>query len=395
MMDNSKAIKRTGELLLQGWKLLNILCPVCNSALLSKKDDMFCAGCELTVMLESDSRCSNFKDAAVDGIKSVIENDYFTDESDDYFLEDAPFKSLEEVKKEYDKHRGKKNEISAKIGEYMLKGWALLAEECPNESCGRTPLMSLRGGPLLCIACQQNFQKNESGDTLLVDSGASTSRGITNNTSKLETENLQSPPPPPILTSIPSITSVISAEEKVATPTKITSVYDAPILDAYDDDGDIDDSDGDLQDTSQAISDKLLRGWAMLEASCNIHGDTPIMRSRTGERVCVKCEYLAKMNNNKFVDTNKISPTTVQQLLPLPIQATSQSTSSLSTSISKNSQQHDKTIVVLVQKLASLSKLLEDTSDLVKIGVIATSIRQIAEAEEAVLRVRATYLNQS
>jgi hypothetical protein len=51
---NSKdSIKRTGELLLSGWKLLNSACPVCNTALLSKGENLRCPMCDLPVVTEA------------------------------------------------------------------------------------------------------------------------------------------------------------------------------------------------------------------------------------------------------------------------------------------------------------------------------------------------------
>ena len=47
------SIKRTGELLLSGWKLLNTMCPICNTALLSKKDNLRCPMCDLPIVTEA------------------------------------------------------------------------------------------------------------------------------------------------------------------------------------------------------------------------------------------------------------------------------------------------------------------------------------------------------
>jgi hypothetical protein len=55
-------------------------------------------------------------------------------------------RSLVEAKKEWDLSRKKRDQISAKLGERMLEGWALLGDECPNETCLRTTLMRKKLG---------------------------------------------------------------------------------------------------------------------------------------------------------------------------------------------------------------------------------------------------------
>jgi tRNA(Ile2) C34 agmatinyltransferase TiaS len=51
---SNDSIKRTGELLLSGWKLLNSSCPMCNTALMSKGENLRCPMCDLAVVKEAD-----------------------------------------------------------------------------------------------------------------------------------------------------------------------------------------------------------------------------------------------------------------------------------------------------------------------------------------------------
>ena len=55
-MDQSRlcAMKRSSELLVKGWKLLNSHCPICHSALMQYASTTHCPGCNLDLVLERD-----------------------------------------------------------------------------------------------------------------------------------------------------------------------------------------------------------------------------------------------------------------------------------------------------------------------------------------------------
>ena len=74
---------------------------------------------------------------------------------------------LEDINKSFEATRKKRDEVSAKLGEYMLKGWALLGDSCPLQGCEGTPLVSKRGGPLLCVSCNKEFSKKSDGSISL------------------------------------------------------------------------------------------------------------------------------------------------------------------------------------------------------------------------------------
>ena len=54
----SDAIKRSGELLLKGWAMLNQNCPVCYTALMASSDrsETMCPSCNLPVRTEAEMR---------------------------------------------------------------------------------------------------------------------------------------------------------------------------------------------------------------------------------------------------------------------------------------------------------------------------------------------------
>ena len=52
-VNRTDSIKRTSDFLLKGWRLLNTNCPICNTALLSHGDKLFCPGCNLDVLVET------------------------------------------------------------------------------------------------------------------------------------------------------------------------------------------------------------------------------------------------------------------------------------------------------------------------------------------------------
>lgn len=168
-MDKAKrdeAVKRTGSMLLEGWKMLATLCPICNSALLQKADSMRCPACNLPIVQANETNISSFTTTApagYNGVSSTINDD---SEKHAYASEEKySHQSLEEAKKEYDKSRSRQNLVSNKIGEKLLLGWTLLSAECPRPTCQGVPLMRNKATPPLeiCPACDQVPPSKSSG----------------------------------------------------------------------------------------------------------------------------------------------------------------------------------------------------------------------------------------
>ena len=66
--------------------------------------------------------------------------------------------SLEDAKKEYDRKHRRIDTISSRLGEKMLAGWTLLGATCPEPECCSSPLMSIPGGVIICVGCDQVFE---------------------------------------------------------------------------------------------------------------------------------------------------------------------------------------------------------------------------------------------
>jgi uncharacterized Zn finger protein (UPF0148 family) len=82
----------------------------------------------------------------------------------------APFRSLEEEKKAYDRARKHKlDEASKKIGEMLLQGYAMLNVECPSSSCGSAPLMKAQGGNPECAICGASYTTGPMGSLVPIE----------------------------------------------------------------------------------------------------------------------------------------------------------------------------------------------------------------------------------
>mgnify|MGYP006121960645 FL=1 len=123
-----------------------MLCPICSTALMSKGDsECRCPGCDLPVMTEASAASSGM--TATQPSQAAI---------DEYESEAKEYTSLEEMKKEYDLNNKRRDEISGKLGERMLKGWTLLNASCDNESCNGTPLVGKISDSSIseCVCCE-------------------------------------------------------------------------------------------------------------------------------------------------------------------------------------------------------------------------------------------------
>lgn len=72
------------------------------------------------------------------------------------FSEQQDAMSAEDVKIKMDKV----DDVSSKLGQYMMKGWTLLDQHCPKETCS-CPLVKSREGTTLCVSCGQEGTENE------------------------------------------------------------------------------------------------------------------------------------------------------------------------------------------------------------------------------------------
>eukprot|EP00598_Pedospumella_elongata_P015092 CAMPEP_0185013358 /NCGR_PEP_ID=MMETSP1098-20130426/98766_1 /TAXON_ID=89044 /ORGANISM="Spumella elongata, Strain CCAP 955/1" /LENGTH=445 /DNA_ID=CAMNT_0027542425 /DNA_START=41 /DNA_END=1374 /DNA_ORIENTATION=- len=165
---NNESIKRTGDMLLSGWKLLNSACPICNTALLSKGELLRCPTCDLAVVKESDQQKYTNEQTNVPNPSKIAEAKFEIE--DDYYQYatgvPAKFESLNEAKKLYDQQNKKMNQVSDKLGAKMLAGFSMLSTVCPNEECRGTPLCRQGSGPMVCVCCDSEFKVSSLGDLI-------------------------------------------------------------------------------------------------------------------------------------------------------------------------------------------------------------------------------------
>ncbi|KAN0011844.1 hypothetical protein ACTFIU_007415 [Dictyostelium citrinum] len=79
------------------------------------------------------------------------DDDYFDDYEDE---DDTPL--TEEEKIAIEKRLKKSDEFSSKMGEFLLKGWSLLSDSCPNNECYGVPLMKDREKKFYCVSCKMS-----------------------------------------------------------------------------------------------------------------------------------------------------------------------------------------------------------------------------------------------
>jgi uncharacterized Zn finger protein (UPF0148 family) len=172
--------KEIGGYLLKGWTLLGESCPDCNVPLVEDKKRnagvMLCVNCNKQYVREKDVEEGKFKvsstfsgsaeppkqvstttnnikeekDVAKQSAPAPHFNEDYYDDDDDW----VP--PTEEELKEIEAARKRNDEISAKLSQKLLQGWALIDIVCP--AC-YTPLMRNKQKELFCVAC----------DTLVID----------------------------------------------------------------------------------------------------------------------------------------------------------------------------------------------------------------------------------
>lgn len=229
--DKNQIIQKTGEMLLSGWKLLGLHCPICSTALLSKDDNMRCPSCDAPVLTESQVEINN-------RLTNVIS---FGEEKKCEIVNDDLLepKLIYELNKDIQDLKSKRDDISSKLGQKMLLGWTMLGETCPNELCRGTPLMKEGShGTMICVGCDSKYIVNIYGQ---IESERVT---LGNN------EN-----------------SIKPKTEKVIT---LFDNNDVPVLKYHEES--IDDV------ISNLIGKKLLTGWALLDKVCAKCNKVPLMR---------------------------------------------------------------------------------------------------------------------
>ncbi|KAK5575782.1 hypothetical protein RB653_006916 [Dictyostelium firmibasis] len=123
-------------------------------------------------------------------IKQVDMKFYENDDNyyDDYEDEDdTPL--TEEEKIAIEKRLKKSDEFSSKMGEFLLKGWSLLSDSCPNNECYGVPLMKDREKKFYCVSCKMSGLEIEDLIQKLPSSTIETPTTTSSPTTKTTTSN--------------------------------------------------------------------------------------------------------------------------------------------------------------------------------------------------------------
>jgi uncharacterized Zn finger protein (UPF0148 family) len=249
-------IQRTGALMLKGWKLLAIACPICSTTLLSKDKHMRCPGCDMPVVMEAEPAHSAQPPKA-----PTVPDDYkSTKVIEEVASEpvDEP-KTYEELRKEFEAKKQRSSQVSARLGEKMLEGWTMLGESCPNAiSCEGTPLMKDPSSELMhCVNCHQRFLYSSHGDLINKDHPLQQHNTVPVNSSKQPEVNE--------LDEFDDVDVDLDAKEE---PPRLSRFSQ------------------NKEDSSWKLSQKLLLGWAILDDCCKTEkcrGVTPLMRDLNGK----------------------------------------------------------------------------------------------------------------
>lgn len=284
---NNESIKRTGDMLLSGWKLLNSACPICNTALLSKGELLRCPTCDLAVVKESDQQKYTNEQTSVPNAPKIAEAKFEIE--DDYYQYatgvPAKFESLNEAKKLYDQQNKKMNQVSDKLGAKMLAGFSMLSTVCPNEECRGTPLCRQGSGPMVCVCCDSEFKVSSLGDLIPTLKTASASEAFNGKVTAASVQSVSAAPTPAATSfSAPARVNLVATADEILPASEADNAFflnmqNAPILDLSSFARESE------NDCSSKIARKLMLGWALLDKCCaqkGCKGEVPLMRDLQG-----------------------------------------------------------------------------------------------------------------
>lgn len=146
MSSGLSIFKKISQKLDEGWKLTNVNCPICNTSIIGQLNpkQFYCVKCEMPVKIEED------EDEDVEVIGSRNGSNEGKQEVNDF--DNMLYAKENEAK------RKKADELSKKMGEKLLQGWAMLEDSCFD--C-MFPLMRSRKGETVCVGCGPVGQKKE------------------------------------------------------------------------------------------------------------------------------------------------------------------------------------------------------------------------------------------
>jgi uncharacterized Zn finger protein (UPF0148 family) len=131
--------KKTGELLLKGWAMLEDTCVDCLFPYMrSKAGEVICVGCGPINKKKEETPKKPVVSETITSSPEIIRS--------------------QDSSKEYEAKRKRADELSRKTGELLLKGWAMLEDTCLD--C-LFPYMRSRAGEVICVGCGPVNKKKE------------------------------------------------------------------------------------------------------------------------------------------------------------------------------------------------------------------------------------------
>ena len=287
-MKNPDASKKIGDLMLQGYTLLAQHCPRCNTPLVSKKGgDMQCCSCDATVLLDGNVPMSKSETPPANP-EPIVPSSY------------------EELRAEFQATNTRRESVSAKLGQMMLQGWAMLGTLCPLEDCAGTPLMRKQGdkGVMMCVACERTYAFDSDEQLVITNRVVEESDAAVAAARRGEANALHRRGVPVQAQNEQDEQAKLDAQRAAVRPVAV----EVPTLPPPAPEESRSAAQG--VDASATISRKLLQGWAMLDKVCGsevCRNQVPLMRNRQGKTQCAVCE--AGDDETKLT-TSKASTTT-------------------------------------------------------------------------------------
>jgi uncharacterized Zn finger protein (UPF0148 family) len=141
-------LQRINRKLDQGWKMSDQTCPVCKTIIVGNltTKEFYCCKCEMPAKIVF----ADQSDEEDYDVEVISPNKYEV-------IDDSKSKEKEITPTEYENmifkreaERRKTDDLSKKMGELLLKGWAML-----EDTCGKClfPIMRSKQGEFLCVGC--------------------------------------------------------------------------------------------------------------------------------------------------------------------------------------------------------------------------------------------------
>ncbi|KAI0698929.1 hypothetical protein BC835DRAFT_1268613 [Cytidiella melzeri] len=219
-----------GEYMLKGWILSNDICKTCSKVPLmrskSSPPSEFCANCDggpgtrssATAAFSHNSASSVDSTSQIASRPSTPPTEVSTALSSPTF---APPMDMEEIAR----RRQQSDMASSEIGKRLLKGWAMLADECPNIHCYGIPLVrppksnGEQDPRKECVVCHTVYINRPGGNGLEV---LNTSHALTNTPTLPAQHDSQSQ----ILAAVAPLSSDATAARRARIPDRVPSVVE-------------------------------------------------------------------------------------------------------------------------------------------------------------------------